>query len=272
MARFHTATIALLASMAVSVPAFAQTAQPAPPTVPVAASAADGQRLESIGEDQDLDRPLRLIFKDVAGDLVNLVSWRSVAPIGGAGLGALIVQPLDDELTSEPGHEWARWSEIFDPGTYIGNGLTLFGGALGTYAFGQITDRPRVAHVGRDLLRSIAVSQVLVHSLKLGISRDRPDLSSDNSFPSGHAATTFASAVVFQRHLGVKWAIPTYAVATYVAVSRMHENRHYLSDVVMGAGLGIASGLSTTRHATATWAMSPVFVPGGAAVMVTRLP
>ena len=49
--------------------------------------------------------------------------------------------------------------------------------------------------------------------------------------PSGHATVTFAAATVLQQHLGYKWAIPTYLVASYVALSRLHDNRHVASDV-----------------------------------------
>jgi membrane-associated phospholipid phosphatase len=224
-----------------------------------------------VGEDQDLHRPLRLIFKDIGGDIVHLASWNGVAWIGGSGALALAVHPLDDELTVPPGEEWGSWSEIFDPGTWIGNFYVLAGASSATYLIGETTGRPRAAHVGRDLLRTQIVSQLVVQGLKTAVSRDRPDLSGDNSFPSGHAASTFASAVVFQRHLGPKWAIATYSVATYVAVARMHENRHHLSDVVFGAGIGMASGYSTTRHATAQWTLAPVRVPGGAAVLVSKV-
>ena len=158
-----------------------------------------------------------------------------------------------------------------DPGTYIGNFYTLIGSSSATYAIGKMTGHPRVAHVGRDLIRSQVVSQLVVQGIKAAVPRDRPDLSGDNSFPSGHAASTFASAVVFQRHLGKKWAVATYGVATYVAISRMHENKHHLSDVVFGAALGIASGYSTTRHATEKWVFTPAAVRGGAALMVSRV-
>ena len=46
---------------------------------------------------------------------------------------------------------------------------------------------------------------------------------------------------MLQRHLGWKAAVPTYAVASYVAVSRLHDNRHWLSDVAAGAVVGITS-------------------------------
>ena len=66
------------------------------------------------------------------------------------------------------------------------------------------------------------------------------------SFPSGHAATAFASATVLQRRFGWKAGIPAYAVATYVAASRVDMQRHYLSDVVFGAAIGIVAGRTVT--------------------------
>lgn len=264
--------MAIALSVGIASPASAADDPPgATPAVASApAPAAAVQRPNKIADEQDLDRPLGRIFQDIGSDLAHLATPRSLLWIGAGSVGALATEPLDSKLTVAPGKEWSQWSEVFDPGAYIGNSLILMGGSAVTYTLGKATHRPRAAHVGRDLLRAQVVSQIVVQALKMSVNRERPDLSGNNSFPSGHAATTFASAVVFQRHLGLKWAIPTYLVATYVATSRLHENRHHLSDVVMGAGLGIASGMATTRHATRSWALVPTAVPGGAAIMVMR--
>ncbi len=266
-------TLVILASVTSSVAAAddpPRGTSPPAASEPTAAVEAAAQRPDKPADDQELNRPIGRIFQDIGSDLAHLATPRSLLWIGAGAAGAAAVEPLDNKVSVKPGQEWARWSEVFDPGTYIGNSLVLMGGSAFTYTFGRITDRPRAAHVGRDLLRAQVVSQIVVQSLKASVNRQRPDLSGNNSFPSGHAATTFASAVVFQRHLGLKWAIPTYLVATYVATSRLHENRHHLSDVVMGAGLGIATGMATTRHATKSWALVPTAVPGGAAVLVMR--
>jgi membrane-associated phospholipid phosphatase len=113
--------------------------------------------------------------------------------------------------------------------------------------------------------------------MKLIARRDRPiqinggTQSSTYSFPSGHATITFAAATVLQQHLGYKAAIPTYLVASYVAMSRLHDNRHYASDVVFGAAIGIVVGRSVTWHGRNFYA-SPMLVPGGAgiALMASR--
>src|SRR5262249_34217597 len=87
------------------------------------------------------------------------------------------------------------------------------------------------------------------------------------SFPSGHSATTFAAATVLQQHLGYKAGLPTYLIASYVAASRLHDNRHFASDVVFGAVTGIVVGRSVTWHGRNFYA-SPMLVPNGAGVLV----
>jgi len=69
------------------------------------------------------------------------------------------------------------------------------------------------------------VAQALTLSLKYTTRRERPDQSSKDSFPSGHAASTFAFATALERHLGWKYAVPAFAGASYVAASRLPANR-----------------------------------------------
>jgi membrane-associated phospholipid phosphatase len=85
--------------------------------------------------------------------------------------------------------------------------------------------------------------------------------------PSGHATVTFAAATVLQQHLGYRAGIPTYLIASYVALSRLHDNRHFASDVAMGAATGIIIGRSVTWHGRNFYA-TPEFLPGGAAIVV----
>ncbi len=62
-----------------------------------------------------------------------------------------------------------------------------------------------------------------------------------------------------------------YTIASYVAASRLHDNRHYLSDVVFGAAVGAIAGRTVTEHGREVWTLAPVSVPGGVAVLVTRV-
>src|SRR5204863_8907608 len=95
--------------------------------------------------------------------------------------------------------------------------------------------------------RGQIVSQVLTQSLKYSVNRDRPD-GDKYSFPSGHASTTFATASILHQHFGWKVGIPSYTIASYVAMSRLPSNRHYLSDVIFGSAIGIVVGRTVTKH------------------------
>jgi membrane-associated phospholipid phosphatase len=66
------------------------------------------------------------------------------------------------------------------------------------------------------------------------------------SFPSGHAALAFATATVMARLLP-RWRPAFFFVAALVAMERVAENAHYVSDVIAGAGLGVLCGLLAIR-------------------------
>ena len=113
------------------------------------------------------------------------------------------------------------------------------------------------------------MSEALTQTIKYTTRRERPDGSGKNSFPSGHAADTFAFATALERHLNWKWSVPAYIFSSYVAISRVPDNRHWLSDTIFGAGVGIICGRTTTRHG-AKYPVSAAVVPGGAEIMFSR--
>ena len=102
----------------------------------------------------------------------------------------------------------------------------------------------------------------LTIAIKQATRRARPE-GSGYSFPSGHTTVSFASATVLQRHFGWKVGIPAYAVATYVAASRVEMKRHYLSDVAFGAALGIVAG-RTVKVGRQQWMITPIGTENGA--------
>jgi hypothetical protein len=123
-----------------------------------------------------------------------------------------------------------------------------------------------------DLLRAQMLTEMLVQTIKFSTQRERPDESNSHSFPSGHAAITFAGATVLERHLGWRRSALAYAAATYVATSRLHDNRHFLSDVAFGAAVGTLAGRTVTQHGRDNWSFMPVPVPGGVAIYAMRVP
>ncbi|MGO4770792.1 phosphatase PAP2 family protein [Flavobacterium sp. W22_SRS_FK3] len=91
---------------------------------------------------------------------------------------------------------------------------------------------------------SYVIMASTVLSLKSIVKEERPDGSSNNSFPSGHTATAFAGAEFLWQEYKDKsiwYGITGYAVATGTGLFRIYNNRHWLTDVAAGAGIGILS-------------------------------
>lgn len=99
------------------------------------------------------------------------------------------------------------------------------------------------------MLVSNAFSMVLmataVSTLKQSTLRMRPDGSKRNSFPSGHTANAFMGATILHKEYGATvspWiSVGAYTIATATAIGRQLNNHHWLSDVMVGAGIGILS-------------------------------
>ncbi len=84
----------------------------------------------------------------------------------------------------------------------------------------------------------------VVNTLKQTTHVVRPDGSNDHSFPSGHTATAFMTATMLTKEYGHRspWiGIGAYTVAAGTGLMRMANNKHWLSDVLTGAGIGILS-------------------------------
>ena len=128
---------------------------------------------------------------------------------------------------------------IDDYTQFFGPALTV-GLKLGGYE-GR-SDWPR-------LLASAAMSYglmaILVNGIKYTAKEMRPDGSSANAWPSGHTATSFVGATLLHKEYGLTrspwFSVAGYGVATATGVMRVLNNRHWVSDVMSGAGIGILS-------------------------------
>lgn len=103
-------------------------------------------------------------------------------------------------------------------------------------------------HNLKQRLFTTAVSNIIMTStvkiMKSTIPVWRPDSSANNSFPSGHAATAFVGAELLwqeYRQESIWYGIAGYAVAAGTGYLRMHNDKHWFSDIAMGAGVGILS-------------------------------
>lgn len=104
---------------------------------------------------------------------------------------------------------------------------------------------------------SYVVAGTIVLATKYSVKLLRPDGRSYNSFPSGHTATAFCGAEILRHeYKNQSPAIPVmgYAAATLVGTMRIYNNRHWFSDVLAGAGIGVLS-------ANAAYWMEPWLCP-----------
>ncbi|HCM75403.1 MAG TPA: PAP2 family protein [Cytophagales bacterium] len=94
------------------------------------------------------------------------------------------------------------------------------------------------------LVKSELLTSAIVFSVKNATRIPRPDTGIPNSFPSGHTAQAFVAATFMHKEYGKLYpvySVLAYGVATSVGVLRIMNNRHWSTDVLVGAGVGMLS-------------------------------
>lgn len=120
-----------------------------------------------------------------------------------------------------------------------------FAPMLAVYGFQLAGMTPKTDWANRTaiLVKGQAINLGLVYVLKKTLKKTRPD-GTAYSFPSGHTANVFAGATMLSIEYGedYRW-VPyvSYGFAAGIGVMRMVNDKHYISDVLFGAGLGILS-------------------------------
>jgi len=114
---------------------------------------------------------------------------------------------------------------------------------VGALALGSVGVKAQHTLGERTLIvaTSYATLAVLTNVPKFLIDEKRPEFAGRNSFPSGHTATAFMGAELVRIEYGGWYGIGAYTIATGVGFLRMYNGRHWLHDVVAGAGVGILS-------------------------------
>ena len=265
-AHIHATSGGLIGLLLVSTLAHAQ--DPATPALTVAAVT---QVIETPAPALPTPRHtgIKATLKAVPHDFKHLASRENLLWLGVGTAAALAIHPFDDDINQHFEGQGSA-DAFFAAGKYIGQTATLVGTSLTVYATGRLKDQPKVSHIGMDLLRALILDETLTQTLKYSTGRERPDGSDSHSFPSGHSSATFAVATVLERHVNWRLSVPAYAFASYVAMSRLHENKHFASDVAFGAAVGIIAGRTVTQTSTDKYAVVIVPTRGGLLVQVAR--
>lgn len=218
------------------------------------------------------------LAKDTAQDFIAFPKRKSTWVLLGAGAAAALAAHQGDGYVQTHIVNNRTADRLFAPGKVIGSTYVQIGASVGMWVVGRYIVAPAAgesrtnkwSHIGFDLMRAQIVSQTITHAMKTTIRRDRPT-GECCAFPSGHASSAFAAAAVLERHFGYRGSWPAIVGASYVAASRLVDNRHFLSDVVFGAALGTASGWTVVGiHGRDTFALYPVPVRGGVMVSLVR--
>lgn len=172
-----------------------------------------------------------------------------------AGTGMTAV--ADDELRRLAAGRGGKVADgIADVGNYYGTWVPAAAISSGLYATGLVLDEPGIRRAGRHVLQSALYAAAITGAIKVLVGRHRPQLEDGpyvlegpslkdeyNSFPSGHTTLAFAVSSALAAEIDDPWATAgLYGLAAVTALSRMHADRHWGSDVVFGAVIGIVSG------------------------------
>jgi membrane-associated phospholipid phosphatase len=274
-----TLTLSLSTLSAVSAQELAPLVNHAVVPSPAAAPTVELPRVELRGRAALLEPPTRATrdlpgftepFRQFPNDLRRFFSSDTFKVVGVGGVAALAATRVDGQTVLEA-RQRLQPAGRFSTGNVGGGFFVQTGAAVAALAIGKALGESRLAYLGSDLVRAQLVSQTLVQGLKFTTGRSRPDGSNTQSFPSGHTASASATASVLQRHFGWKVGVPAYGFAAYVAASRMSADKHHLSDVLMGAAIGVAAGRTVTIGlAGEKFDLGVAPTAGGAAITFTK--
>ncbi|MCW3465661.1 phosphatase PAP2 family protein [Chitinophaga nivalis] len=139
--------------------------------------------------------------------------------------------------------------------------------AVGIHGKHNLRDRTMILGI------SALITAGTIQGLKRITDEERPDGTNRMSFPSGHTATAFAAAEYLRqeyRDVSPWYGIGGYAVATATGALRIYNNRHWLSDVVAGAGIGILS--TKAAYWMYPWVQRKLFKPNSHAATTLLMP
>ncbi len=233
--------------------------------------AATGTITPAIAAAQDsaaVASPQSAVAPDSLKRTPSIKLWQVGAVVAGGVLTMALVDAPVQEWTANPDHGSTTGDDIANVAQYFGQAEVVLPVTGGLILVGLIAKKPGVLHAGYRVGASVVVASVLTQVFKYSLGRVRPyDTSNEwdfqpfsgaNSMWSGHTATAFAFATALSQEIHRPWAtVGLYTLATGTAWSRVYNNEHWVSDVVIGAVVGIASA----KLATGRWTIFGLRAP-----------
>lgn len=174
---------------------------------------------------------------------------------------ALLLSTMLDNPVHEEFQEWRNptTNSVARVGNTFGAGQYVFPVLVAGWVAGTALGSDGVRIASGHALVAAATGGLAVTALKYTVGRMRPSSGydadhfdafniNDSSFPSGHTALAFSVASSLSRDIHGRWDdVALYSAASLTGLARMNDNRHWLSDVVGGAVIGIFAGKWATR-------------------------
>jgi membrane-associated phospholipid phosphatase len=184
---------------------------------------------------------------------ISPLKWKSVigAPLVLAGLGTMSIIDNDLLYRKDLKDQRNRWMPYFR--THVDDYLQYapIAGVAALNIIG-VKGKHTIINQAALLIKSELVMAAIVFPLKKLTAVPRPDTGAANSFPSGHTAQAFVAATFLHKEYGKErpWvSVLGYSTATGIGFLRVLNNRHWISDVLVGAGIGIfATNLIYLTH------------------------
>jgi membrane-associated phospholipid phosphatase len=193
----------------------------------------------------DGKRTLGAFPKNLGRSFIGVFSRNNVAPL----LIGVVAAGTSSSFDRQVSIELRGQARGFSTAASTAGGFTVMApAALGLFAAGRFTHDTRLRAFSYDATQALIVNGVYTSIFKSTFRRERPDGSNALSFPSGHTSSAFAMATVAEKHYGWKVGVPSYLAASAIGFSRISNHRHYLSDVLAGATLGVITARAVVRQ------------------------
>ena len=182
--------------------------------------------------------------------------WQPVLVVGAIATASLADRSVNDWVQD---HRTPQSDDLATIFKYGGEPIVALGIPAATMLAGTIAGRDEVQRSGGRMLLSVVAAGVATVAVKMTTGRYRPDETDDpytfkpfsghDAFPSGHTTLAFALATSLSHELHNGWASAAlFTFATGTAWSRLNDRRHWFSDVLGGATVGITTATIVHRH------------------------